>query len=247
MELRTQAEQIRRRLGEDSTSPVDIFSLVSTMQKVTLVLYPLGESISGACIKSPTSTVIAINSTQTLGRQRFSLAHELYHYFFDETDHTTICPAKIDFGDSEEKNADWFATYLLVPPVSLAERLASWNNGSKRKITVNDVVRLEQYFQVSRKAILFRLREENLITEDAAKKMEQNVKASAFALGYGSTLYEPRAKDTQKTTFGYYIEKVQSLHDDNKISDGKYEEYLLDAFREDIVFGPDSGEDEYVD
>jgi hypothetical protein len=50
-----------------------------------------------------------------------------------------------------------------------------------------------------------------------------------------------------KFALGYYIEKVQKLYEENKISTGKYESYLLDAFREDIVFGLESSEEEYVD
>jgi Zn-dependent peptidase ImmA (M78 family) len=247
MKLRTQAEQIRKHVGEDSTSPIDIFSLVRGIPTVTLVIYPFGEHISGACIKSPTSAVIAINSTQTLGRQRFSLAHEIYHYFFNQTKHTTICPTAIDSGDIEERNADRFASYLLVPPVALAEQTAALQENARGTITVNDVVRLEQHFQVSRKAMLFRLREEKLISLAQSRTMEQNVKQSALNLGYELTLYEPRPKDKQKTTLGYYIEKVQKLYEENKISTGKYESYLLDAFREDIVFGLESSEEEYVD
>lgn len=247
MTLRTQAEQTRRKWGMDSTSPIDIFSQINQLHNVTLVLYPLGENISGVCIKGPTSTVIAINSTQTLGRQRFSLAHEVYHYYYDKSDHTTVCPTKIDSGDIEERNADRFASYLLIPHVALMEQIALLKKDSESRITVKDVVELEQFFQVSRKAILFRLREENLITQDESKKLEQNVKLSASRLGFELTLYEPRPVNRQKTTLGYYIEKAEQLYNDEKISTGKYEEYLLDAFREDIVFGPEDTEEEYVD
>ncbi|ADY14295.1 ImmA/IrrE family metallo-endopeptidase [Sphaerochaeta globosa] len=246
MKLRTYAEQARHRWGKDSTSPLDIFAIVSQIDTATLVLFPFGENISGICVKSPTSAVLAINSTQTLGRQRFSLAHEMYHYCYDKTNTTNICPTQIDSGDIEERNADRFASYLLIPPLALNERIAKLRNGSNRNLTTKDIVDLEQYFQVSRKAILFRLREEKLLSQEASKSMEQNVKITASAFGYDLALYEPRPVERQKTTLGYYIEKAEQLLSDNKISTGKYEEYLLDAFRADIVFGPET-EDEYVD
>ncbi len=83
MDLRTRAERIRRQFGEDLSSPIDIFSLVKGIDRLTLVFYPLGQNISGACIKRSASMGIALNSVMTLGRQRFTLAHELYHLFYD--------------------------------------------------------------------------------------------------------------------------------------------------------------------
>ena len=79
MDLSNKASTIRKRLGEDESSPVDIFSLVQTIENLTLVFYPLGSNISGACFRNRLSSLIVVNSDMSLGRQRFSLAHELYH------------------------------------------------------------------------------------------------------------------------------------------------------------------------
>jgi len=42
MELNSDAVSIRRKLGEDSFSPVDIFALKSNIENTTLVYYPKG-------------------------------------------------------------------------------------------------------------------------------------------------------------------------------------------------------------
>lgn len=246
MQLRTQAEQIRHQWGIDLTSPVDIFACVKRIDNVTLISYPFGENVSGICAKSQKSSVIAVNSMQTLGRQRFTLAHEIYHYYFDNTGRATVCPVQVESGNEEEQNADMFASYLLVPPLTLSERIAFLQSKSSKCLNVRDVIALEQYFQVSRKAMLFRLREEQLITQEESKAMEQNVRFTASTLGYDVTLYESSPVDRQKNTWGYYIEKAEELLKEHTISIGKYEEYLIDAFREDIVFGIVS-EGEYVD
>ena len=82
--LMAQAAVLRKRLGEDDSSPIDIFSLVQELEGLTLVYYPMGEKLSGMCIKGQKgNNLIAINSAMTIGRQRFSMAHELYHLFFD--------------------------------------------------------------------------------------------------------------------------------------------------------------------
>ena len=100
--LMTQATLLRGNLGEDSNSPVDIFSLAQSIEGLTIVFYPLGEKLSGMCIKgNGNNNVIAINSTMTLGRQRFSLAHEFYHLYFDKS-MLSVCAKKINSGKEIE-------------------------------------------------------------------------------------------------------------------------------------------------
>ena len=84
IDLSNKAYRVRKLLGADGQSPVDLFKLVQSIEDLTLVFYPLGQNISGVCYKGPSSRVIAVNSRMSLGRQRFSLAHELYHLYFDE-------------------------------------------------------------------------------------------------------------------------------------------------------------------
>ena len=82
-EIDSMAVNLRKELGEDSMSPVDIFTIAKTMPELTTVLYPLGNNISGMCIKGNGASLIAINSGMSLGRQRFSMAHEFYHLHYD--------------------------------------------------------------------------------------------------------------------------------------------------------------------
>ena len=79
--LQRRALEVRSQLGVDDTSPIDLVALVGTKSDLTLVFYPFKEEISGMCIRL--ANLIAINSKSTLGRQAFSIAHELYHYFYD--------------------------------------------------------------------------------------------------------------------------------------------------------------------
>ena len=116
LDINTKAQSLRKELGEDLESAIDIFSLAHTIPQLTLIYYPMGERISGMCIKNQGYPIIGINSAMSLGRQRFSLAHELYHLYFDESDHTLVCSKKIGSGNEVEKTADQFASYLgLVP------------------------------------------------------------------------------------------------------------------------------------
>lgn len=84
-ELNSLALKTRRMLGEDGYSPIDIFALVNGWKdrKITIVRYPLSERISGMCTRIGEEIVICINSKSSYGRQRFTLAHELYHILYE--------------------------------------------------------------------------------------------------------------------------------------------------------------------
>lgn len=244
MDISIKASQIRKEMGEDMSSPIDIFSLAHTIKGLTIVMYPFSENISGACLTTKKSSVIAINSAMSIGRQRFSLAHELYHHFFDEDMCSTLVPSIVGFKDENEKRADIFASYFLIPPTSLREKLDCIPRDG---LSIADVVGLEQYYQVSRRAMLKRLVEEGATSEEQASQLISHVRLSAVKLGYDTQLYCPLTQDKQHATFGYYISKTEELYQNDRISSGKYEELLLDAFRSDMVFGEDAEEDELVD
>lgn len=246
-DLLVKAQELRKILGEDDDSPMDIFALVLSIEKLTLVRYPMGEHLSGMCIKNENGNVIAINSGMTLGRQRYSLAHELYHLYYDEK-MTAICEVTIGSGNDIEKSADQFASYFLIPPVSLKSKISTLKVGSRTKeLGVNEIVRLEQYYGVSRKAMLTRLLDDKVIKPAEADAMRINVIRSASSLGYSSELYCPLPEEKQYRTYGYLIEQAHKALDKGLVSNGKYEEMLLQAFRSDLVYGDDDGGGEVLD
>jgi len=247
IELWKKALSLRKELGEDATSPIDILALVHTIDKLSIVYYPMGNHISGICIKGTGSNVIAINSAMILGRQRFSMAHELYHLYFDDDELTAVCAKTIGEGNEKEKQADQFASYLLMPPDALSDKIDQLKKSSSAKLSIHDVVRLEQYFRVSRQAILYRLLSENELTREEADSMRQNVILSALNLGYDDTLYRPTPEDQRYRTYGYYIQQAEKALEQGLISSGKYDELLLSAFRSDLVYGEEIEGGELLD
>lgn len=235
----TKALSLRKELGEDTTSPVDIFSLAHTIPQLTLVFYPMGDHLSGMCIRNDGNPVIAVNSSMSVGRQRFSMAHELFHLYFDENEHSTVCSMKIGCGNEIEKVADQFASYFLMPPVALSEAIKKIHPSSVDSLGIKEIVKLEQYFGVSRQAMLYRLIEDNKLTTQQADQFKQGVITSAVNLGYDDTLYKPLPENKQYKTFGFYIQQAEELFEKDLVSTGKYEQLLLTAFRPDIVYGND--------
>ena len=239
-ELRDKAEELRKKLGQDNYSPVDPFKLIQVIEKLTLVFYPLGNNISGACFKGKSSSLIAINSKMSVGRQNFSFAHELYHLYYGEHSKSTVSPLNITKDNAVENDAETFASYFLIPQISLREMINKcFDENKTTKLTIADVIKLEQYFGVSHKAMLYRLKGENFIDEKELKEMKEiTVSTEAKKLGYDISLYFPNEAN-KATVLKHYIRLANILREKEKISEGKYEELLLDALRADLVYGID--------
>jgi len=238
-ELLKAAAELRNRLGEDDRSPVDVFRLAHTIDALTLVFYPMGERISGMCIKGASDILIAVNSSMSHGRQRFSMAHELYHCFFDNMA-TAICARNISEANDVEKEANIFASFFLVPPAALAAEIRKAMK-KQSSLTLADIIKLEQHFQISHQAMLIRLIEEGEITQQEALTMRMNIISQALLLGYTDALYRPLPEEKAMMTYGRYIKKAEELLERGLISNGKHEELLLEAFRADLVYGLDEG------
>lgn len=244
-DLMTKAIQYRKELGEDSDSPIDIFSLAQNIERLSLVFYPMGDNISGMCIKGKNGdSVIAINSAMSVGRQRFSLAHEFYHLRYDDN-MMSVCGKKIGVGNEIEKEADMFASFFLVPAVELESKSAQLAaKNENRKLSLDDIIKLEQYFGVSHQAMVIRLKENAFM--DRARIEEYlvcSVSNKAVLMGYKPDLYRPLPIEKQYKTYGYYINQANQLLHKDLISIGKYEELLLTAFRHDLVYGEEEVSD----
>ncbi len=237
LDLSTKAQELREMLGEDANSPVDVFSLANQIEELTLVFYPLGDNISGMCVRDNEIRLIAINSTMSYGRQRFSLAHELYHLFYDDESGFNVCSKGLDPKSENEKFADQFASYFLAPYKSL--RAAIKKVVGDNPITIQHVITLEQYFGMSHLAMFWRLVSEGYLLANGQEGYSKGVVSMARNLGYDDKLYKPTPVDMQKRTYGYYLKQVEELRQKNLVSPGKIDELLIDAFRADIAFGLD--------
>ena len=235
--LARDAGELRRQLGGDEHSRVDVFQLAHTIASLTLVFYPMGERISGMCMRGPNDVLIAINSAMTYGRQRFSIAHELYHYYYDNMD-TIICASDIGESSGVERNANIFASFFLAPPAALSTVIKSLKTANPA-LGLSDVIKLEQFFGMSRQAMLIRLMDEGELSPEDTVHMRNNVISNALALGYDDMLYRPLPAAKDRVTYGRYIKRAGELLQRGLISDGKYEELLLEAFRADLVYGLD--------
>ena len=245
LELNSKAQELRIQLGEDPNSPIDIFKIVTQIDKLTIVQYPLGQNISGICIKDSEIKLIAVNSQMSYGRQRYSLAHELYHLYYDNDKAFNVCAKKFDVKPENEICADIFASFFLAPYTSLKTKLTEMSQG--KKITLELIIKLEQFYGISHQALLWRLKNENYIKSQDVKKYSSAIIQKAIALGFDTKLYIPTETENQRRTYGHYIRQIELLKEHHLVSDGKIDELLLDAYRDDIVYGTDLNIGEEID
>ena len=238
IEINSAAISLRREFGIDIYSPVDIFSLINNRDDLTLVFYPMSERISGICVRDENNKIIAVNSNTTYGRQRFTIAHELYHLFFHEDFKSIVCSKDLEKEkDPMEKEADMFASYFLAPYEALRDYIKNRLKKQNTSLEIADIVRIEQHFGLSRQATLWRLINEGYLTVEKAETMKRGIISSALKLGYDEKLYLPSPEEKQYTTLGKYIKLAEELKEKEIISTGKYEEILLNGYRGDMVYG----------
>ena len=159
------AETLRHEWGIESFASANIRSLVyNNIQNLTVLWFPMKKNISGCCSKTKDDKVIFINTNHTIGRQNFTLAHEIYHLLYEDVDDFIVCG--VNNNSQSEKNADNFASTLLMPDSALY-----WFK-SKNQIedwSLEDIIKCEQYYQVSHHTMLIRLKNLNWINKNEGK------------------------------------------------------------------------------
>ena len=131
--------------------PTDL-ELVCEQEGLHVVFSEFAPSISGMI----EGNEIYINKNHSKSRQRFSLAHEMGHYFLKHNtnkhvDDTVMFRKNAD-SSPMEKEANLFAAELLMPKNALDEALKD-----KENIDTDDIESLAAEFEVSSIALSFRL------------------------------------------------------------------------------------------
>ncbi len=180
------ARELRRHLNLGAGPIADPFQALDA--HVLIWRLPLGEDLaespSGLFYNHPRAGFcIGVNSQMTLGRQVFTLAHELAHTYFHS--HMADVVISMPGGDHErERFADVFAGEFLVPGDELrraAGELAPFEQLAQPAI----VVHLQRHFEVSFATIRVRLLQEKLISRaDYDGLAEVSPSRLARALGY---------------------------------------------------------------
>ncbi len=219
------ANKFRRELGLGTESSLDLEKLLLNLGVLT-VYKPLESEFSGMALKTNENLFMLINSALPIGRQNFTIGHELYHLFIQSDFNFQMCNAgKFDKKDKEEYNADVFSSYFLMPDAAIIKQIPEKELGWGETISLATIIKMEQYFGVSRAALLVRLSKGKYIHYDDYKPYLKGVIKSAVEHGYPADLYE---RNDDVKVIGDYGTKVKALFDIDKISESHYHSLMLD-------------------
>jgi Zn-dependent peptidase ImmA (M78 family) len=222
--LEKKVKTFRNNAGLSDTDPIRFKSLLSKLNVIT-VFRNLSADFSGMALKVNEDRFILINSSHSLGKQHFTICHELYHLYVQEEFTSMICNVgSFDSSMGEEYNADRFASILLMPESAIKEIIPD-KELTKDKIQLNTILKLEHYFSCSRAALLYRLKSLDLITAKSYNEFSNNVKYNAVKYGYPINLYE---SGNHGLTIGNYGELTRSLYEKELISESHYISLMYD-------------------
>lgn len=130
-----------------SERPLDVSELVAALG-ISVAKTPLDDRISGFLQRSGDGWLIGVNSLHHPNRQRFTLAHELGHYFLHRDKgpfEDELLFRKDNQFNPLEREANEFAALLLMPPIEFG-----------RAIRHDNIETVARRFGVSKQAAEYR-------------------------------------------------------------------------------------------
>lgn len=216
------ASKMRTTLRVGTYEPLNMKTTLRQLNILT-IYRPLSEDLWGLSLKSNNNKrFMLINSNATRGSQHFTIAHELYHLYFDNNPHPHFCTQN-QYKDPAERSANMFASALLMPKEGLTYNISSEDLINK-KISIDTALKLEQLYGVSHSTLVVRLKELRLISSSNADElMNVSIRREAIQRGLDLSLYY---KGNEGLILGDYGIKAKKLFDEEKISEGHYNELL---------------------
>lgn len=224
-EIENKAAIFRKENGFGETDPIRLKSVL-LKKNIISVFKPLSGSLAGMVIKvSDNSMFMLINHNHSIGKQHFTIAHEFYHLFIQENFSSQKCTTGLFElqTDIEEHKADLFAANLLLPELGVYELIPVSERQKRNAISSETLFKIQQYYSVSIKAIIYRLVELGLVDNDYFDKYSTGIKAMSRGLGYDVQLYEAGNKNQ---IIGDYATLASRLYKSQKISESYYLELV---------------------
>jgi Zn-dependent peptidase ImmA (M78 family) len=229
LNLELQANDFRQKNGLNLIEAICIKSLLQKLNILTLYL-PLGKDFSGMAVKITNAEepkrFLLINCNHTIGRQHFTIGHELYHLFYQVNFKSEKSNAGTfnKTGDPDEYKADIFASFLLLPTNGVLQLIPE-NERIKNKITLKTILSIENYYSSSRNALLNRLAGMKLIDKGNMLVYNKDIIKNATLYGYNSDLYQP---GNEGIVIGNYGTIARELFDNGIVSESSYFSLLED-------------------
>lgn len=145
------ARELRDRWGLGNNPVRDFESLVSS-KDFFILKFPNDKGISGVYIekkgREKTYKCVYLNNIEPKGRVNFTLAHEIYHAYFEKSNFTACTENQVK-SDPIEFTANSFAGFFLIPNETLVYCLKQLGISKFTNIKITDIFKIQRYFQVS--------------------------------------------------------------------------------------------------
>lgn len=137
--------------------------------------YAPSADYSGILIrKSDGNVLMGINNSESIPRMRFTIAHELCHYFLDTKDSVTVDHRNKTYSEQKpkkEKIADFFAANLLMPESLICD---DFKEATKGGVFFEDnLSSMADQYQVSKEAMKYRLLNLQLIPAESVRNLQK--------------------------------------------------------------------------
>lgn len=162
-----------------------------------------------------------------MGRQNFTVAHELYHLFIQDPKSFEVHSCDINNPQSAiERHANSFASYFLLPSsgvIDVMQRIGC----NKSSINPAHIITMCGYFGVSYHAMLIRVNKILRLHDERFDELK-TIQPVAYAQSCGLKTDVFSVPRRDNIIVGDYAAKAQSLYDSGKISKGHLIELMSD-------------------
>ncbi len=235
--LRERAASLNNYYNGSNILQDDIFDVVRNYatQKgfpLEMLHYPVNDREFCACTFVRVSRIFVVLNTQMeLSRQIFATAHELYHIycFLSEEDKLfsrmgSILKSKTideESIEAEDIDANAFAGLFLMPEKQISEQISVYGI-DRNRLSWQDVVTLMHIFAAPYKAVVLRLFEEGIITEEIADRflgvsksdIEKHMKITGKAMRWNNI--------TSEVAFGSLIENMTLNEESDSLTESRH-------------------------
>lgn len=166
MATRSELKAHAKRLLEDcnvTRAPVDV-EMIARHLGVSVNYEPFKQNISGVLVKDTKRTVIGVNTTHPVTRQRFTIAHEIGHLVLKHKGELFVDKMVMrrderssQAVDNYEIEANGLAAELLMPEALILKSVVQHTERSPNSAIEDVISVLADEFQVSNQAMEYRL------------------------------------------------------------------------------------------
>ena len=183
------AREARAAFGLDPAAPLTcLLTVVEEHAGHPVVVTALPGDLAGACFREGAGAVLWVNGSQSVQRQRFTLAHELGHARLGHDGTVEVDTFATMSGSTSspyEVEANNFAAEFLVPRAGLEQVI-------EREPTLEDTVVVALAYGVSAIMVVYRFKQLRLASERRNDQLKEEVDARLHLDAIDRLELEPR-------------------------------------------------------